>query len=262
MQSAKEDSVLNYYVYGETTDQPDLLIAHGLFGSARNWRAIAKRLSAKRRVIVVDMRNHGDSFWDKGHEYPDMGGDLRDVISEIGGPMDVMGHSMGGKAAMVLALAHGALVNRLIVVDIAPEPYSHSQMSNVEIMQGLPISKFDTRGAADEFLAKSLSDQMLRAFLLQSLVFDDSGNYWKLNLPALASNMDAIIGFPEIAGKFTGPTLFIRGSASDYVHDKYLPRIKTLFPNSEVSTINGAGHWVHAEAQRAFVEAVITYLGD
>lgn len=252
--------ILHSQTFGEISQHPSLLIVHGLFGSGRNWRAIAKRFSADRQVITVDMRNHADSFWDASHNYQDMADDLAQILAQIAGPVDVLGHSMGGKAAMVLALRNPANMNRLMVADIAPVTYAHSQISNVEIMQGLDIAPLTRRSEADKLLSAQITDAPTRAFLVQSLELSDIGNRWKLNLDALASNMDHIISFPDVKGSFPYATIFIKGGLSDYVQPKYLQKIKTHFPNVTVKEISGAGHWVHAEKPRAFIEAVNDFL--
>lgn len=251
---------LNTQVFGDPTQNPTLLIVHGLFGSGRNWRAIAKRLSADRQVITVDMRNHGDSFWDANHNYPTMAEDLAQTVDQITGPVDVLGHSMGGKAAMVLALRNPPNMNRLIVADIAPVAYAHSQISNVDIMQSLDISNLTRRTQADDLLKDHIQDEATRAFLLQSLNLSDSGNNWKLNLDALRSNMDHIVGFPDVKGTFTNDTLFIKGALSDYVLPEHAHTINSLFPNYAIEDIPNAGHWVHAEAPRPFLNAVTEFL--
>jgi len=161
--------MINFDSFGDRTENPDLLIVHGLFGSARNWRAIARNLSSDRQVHVVDMRNHGDSFWDDDHSYPAMADDLKSVIEHIGAPMDVLGHSMGGKASMVLSLQNPELVHRLMVIDIAPVAYEHDQVSNVEIMQSLDLNSITRRSEADQILSASLPEAAVRAFFLQSL---------------------------------------------------------------------------------------------
>ena len=246
--------------YGDPGGVP-LLIVHGLFGSARNWRAIAKQLARTRRVLAVDMRNHGASFWDDNHSYADMAGDLAAVIANYGGLADVLGHSMGGKAAMVLALTQPALVHRLIVADIAPIYYDHSQISNVAVMRGLPLDQVTRRSEADQLLAQHIADPGVRAFLLQSLEFSDAGNRWLLNLDALALNMDAIMGFPRLSARFDGPAAFIFGGASDYVLLAHHGEIRRLFPAAAFQGIDGAGHWLHAEKPHEFltnVDAVLT----
>jgi pimeloyl-ACP methyl ester carboxylesterase len=253
---------LNIQVYGDVTPNPTLLIAHGLFGSGRNWRAIAKRLSSDRQVITVDMRNHGDSFWDSDHSYPAMADDLTQTLKDISGPVDVLGHSMGGKAAMILALRNPPNMNRLIVADIAPVAYAHSQISNVDVMESLDITNITRRGQADELLMDQIQEAATRAFLLQSLNLSETGNSWKLNLSALRHNMDHIVGFPEVLGTFTHDVIFIKGALSEYVLPEHAQTIQSLFPNYTVEEIPNAGHWVHAEAPRPFLQAVTGFLSN
>lgn len=251
--------MLNTVSYGEDTGTP-LVIVHGLFGSARNWRALAKHFSRRRRVVTVDMRNHGGSFWDDRCTYWDMAGDLAEVVESLGGQADVLGHSMGGKAAMVLALGRPELVSRLIVADIAPVPYAHSQQSNIDIMRRVPIETLTRRSEADALMAQELDDAPVRAFLLSSLDISPDGNRWMLNLDALAENMDDIVGFPSVTGQFNKPVSFVHGGASDYVLPEHKPLIAELFPQASFTTIEGAGHWVHAEKPREFMAAVDAWL--
>ncbi len=237
-------------------DGPDatpLLIAHGLFGSARNWGVIAKRLSETRPVIALDMRNHGLSPWYDTQSYLDMADDLAAVIDR---PMDVLGHSMGGKAAMVLALQNPNKVNRLIIADIAPVTYSHTQMGPIEAMRQVDLDQITSRADAKAQLGDL--EPGVPDFLLQSL--DLKGKRWRLNLNVLAAEMDKIIGFPDITGQFNGPTLFLSGGNSDYVKPDYRPEIKQLFPDAKFAKIPGVGHWVHAEKPREFEAAVATFL--
>jgi len=243
--------MLNYNSLGDANGVP-LLIAHGLFGSARNWGAVARRLSSERRVVVVDMRNHGTSPHFSSNTYDDMAGDLADVIAPLGTKADVLGHSMGGKAAMVLALRQPGLVRNLIVADIAPVAYYHSQMPMINAMQSLDLSAISSRREADAALARQIADPGVRAFLLQSLNLHGERPEWNLNLGQLAFDMDRICGFPDLSGSFGGRTLFLTGSQSDYVLPGYHPRIMSLFPNAEFREIAGAGHWLHADRPREF----------
>jgi pimeloyl-ACP methyl ester carboxylesterase len=251
-------------VYGPPTDRPPLLIAHGLFGSARNWGAIAKRLALHRQVITVDMRNHGDSPRSPDHGYSAMAGDLAETIAAQGGPgggrADVLGHSMGGKAAMMLALTEPDRVRRLIVADMAPVAYGHSQMPYVRAMQAVDLAGVTRRADADAALAAEVPEPALRAFLLQSLAVEAGRARWKLNLPALADQMPTIMGFPETPASFPGPTLFLTGAKSDYVRPAHWPRIRALFPAAEHKAIPGAGHWLHADAPNAFLAEVTAFL--
>ena len=243
--------MLNTVLYDGPKATP-LLIAHGLFGSARNWNVIAKRLSATRPVVVVDMRNHGSSPWFDTQSYTDMADDLAQVITE---PMDVLGHSMGGKAAMVLALTHRAKVNRLVVADIAPVTYTHSQMGPLDAMRGVDLSVVKTRADAAEQLAGQ-PDGLIQ-FMLQSL--DTKAKRWKLNLDVLAAEMDKIIGFPDVSGVFDAPTLFLSGANSDYVQHSHRDKIKTLFPQAYFAKLSGAGHWLHAEKPREFEASIAAF---
>ncbi len=246
--------MLNVIETGSETDRPTLLIAHGLYGSARNWGVIAKRLSDERRVIAVDMRNHGLSDWTDTHGYPDMAQDLAEVISHYGGPMDVLGHSMGGKTAMVLAATAPERVNRLIIADIAPVAYSHTQIQYIHAMRAVDLDQVNRRSDAEAQLEAQGVDRSLQSFFTQSL--DIPGKRWRLNLDTLADEMPKILGFPKVDGSFDGPTLFLSGAASDYVTPEYRPEIKRLFPSARFAKIPGAGHWLHAEKPREF-EAVL-----
>lgn len=199
------------------------------------------------------MRNHGESPWFPSHTYADMANDLAEVIEAFGGNADVLGHSMGGKAAMVLALSRPELVNRLIIADIAPVAYGHSQQQNIDVMRELDLSNITSR--ADVTLP---IDPALQAFFLQSL--DLKGKRWKLNLEALETHMPDILGFPELDGVFEQPTLFLSGANSDYVKPADRPGIRALFPAAKFAKIPGAGHWLHAEKPREFEAAVNVFL--
>ena len=243
------------------TSAPPLLIAHGLFGSARNWGVIARRLSDRREVLAVDMRNHGDSPRFPTQSYADMAADLAGVIATHGGRADVLGHSMGGKAAMMLALTEGAMVNRLVVADIAPVAYSHDQTRHVTAMRALDLSGLTSRAEADARLAAAVTDPALRAFFLQSLDLKATPPGWRINLDVLEAEMPKIIGWPQVAGHFDGPTLFLSGALSHYVLPDYREAIRTLFPGARFAKLPGAGHWLHAEKPREFEETVRVFLG-
>ena len=250
--------MLSTTTYGADDSLPPILIAHGLFGSARNWGVIARRLSETRRVVTVDMRNHGDSPWRDRHGYPDLAADLAEVIAAHGGVADVVGHSMGGKAAMALALGTPRAVRRLVVADIAPVAYTHTQQPLIEAMRAVDLAAVETRRDADDQLRAAVPEAGVRAFLLQSL--DVPGRRWRLNLAALSAEMPAIIGWPDPPGTFDGPVLILSGAASDYVQPAHRPEIKRLFPNARFAKIPGAGHWLHAEKPREFEAALAAFL--
>ena len=242
-----------------------LVIAHGLYGAGRNWGAIAKRLAQDgRRVICPDMRNHGASPWDGVHDYPAMAADLTGLIAaEAGGVADVLGHSMGGKAAMALALLHPGRVGRLIVADIAPVAYGHAgaQRAIVAALGALDLAGVATRAEADRRLQPAIPDAGLRAFLLMSLEIGPQGARWRLNLEVLAARMDQITGWPDLPGRFEGPTLFLTGALSAYVRPEHHGAIRALFPAAEFATLEGAGHWLHADRPAEFIAAVSGWLG-
>ncbi|WP_298855785.1 alpha/beta fold hydrolase [uncultured Ruegeria sp.] len=250
--------MLNTIVHGEPTARPPLIIAHGLYGSARNWGVIARRLSDERQVVAVDMRNHAYSAWDACHDYPHLAQDIAEVIDQIGGTADVLGHSMGGKAAMTLALKHGGLVNKLVVADIAPVQYTHSQIQFIEAMRAVDFSRVTRRSDAEQQLAELGVEKALRSFFTQSL--DIKGKRWLLNLDVLADQMPNIMGFPDLDALWQGSALFLSGGASDYVLPKHRDKIRTLFPGARFAKIPGAGHWLHAEKPREFEAAVRAFL--
>jgi pimeloyl-ACP methyl ester carboxylesterase len=240
---------------------PTLVIAHGLYGSGRNWGVIARRLSDRGNVVAVDMRNHGDSPREASQSYPDMAADLAEVIEHLGPPVDLLGHSMGGKAAMQLALTRPDLIRRLVIADIAPVAYSHDQTRHVDAMAALDLTAITTRAEADAALADAgVEDAALRAFFLQSLDFRTTPPRWKLNLDVLKQEMPKIVGWPSTEGRFEGPALFLTGAESHYVRPEHRESIKTLFPKARFAKIPGAGHWLHAEKPREFEETVRVFL--
>jgi esterase len=249
--------------YPATTPAPaarPLLIVHGLFGSARNWGVIARHLAGLRAVYAVDMRNHGQSPRASSQSYREMAADLAEVIEAHGGPMDVLGHSMGGKASMQLALTRPELVGRLIIADIAPVAYAHDQSGHIDAMESLDLTGLTSRGEADRRLAAVIEDASLRAFFLQSLDLKTNPPEWRLNLPVLRAEMARITGWPETQGQFPGPTLFLTGGKSHYVRPEHREVIKALFPKARFAKLPEAGHWLHAEAPRAFEETVEVFL--
>ncbi len=244
--------------HGQPGAASPLVIVHGLFGSGRNWGVIARRLSDRGLVLAPDLRNHGDSFRSDDHSYPALAADLAALIEAEGGAADVLGHSMGGKAAMVLALTRPDLVRRLIVADIAPVAYGHSQMPFIEAMRAVDLDRVEKRSDASAQLAAHVEDPALQAFFTQSL--DLANRRWKLNLDALARQMPLILGFPEIAAQFDGPTLFLSGGRSDYVRPEHRAAIRARFARARFARLPAAGHWLHADAPRDFEASVRAFL--
>lgn len=252
---------LSLTITGQPGPQPPVIVAHGLFGQARNLGVISRALSETRQVIAVDMRNHGESPWDDRHDYDAMAGDLAEVISAQGGPADVVGHSMGGKAAMRLATMHLGLVRRLVVLDIAPVAYSHTQSGVIDAIEATDFSKAASRSQADAALAQNMRDPGTRAFLLQSLDVRARPPRWKMNLTALRANMDKLTGWPGGGQPFDGPALFLHGADSDYVDEPGKAAIRALFPQAEIEAVAGTGHWLHADKPAEVAERVAAFLG-
>jgi pimeloyl-ACP methyl ester carboxylesterase len=242
---------------------PPVAILHGLFGSGRNWRSIAQQLAARFRVLTFDLRNHGASPWEDGMSYREMVEDLRASLRERGIPrVALLGHSMGGKAAMLAALLHPAEVDRLVVVDIAPASNPPTLLAYVRAMRAADLRGITRRSEADARLADAIPDAAERAFLLQNLTIDDGIAHWRLNLEAIEREFPEIIGFPDLpAGTaYNGPALFVAGARSDHIRPEHEPVIRRLFPQARITRVQRAGHWVHAEQPRAFLQAVEPFL--
>lgn len=236
---------------------------HGLFGAAGNWRSIAKGLADTYRVWTLDLRNHGDSPWDDDNSYEAMAGDVRAFMARHGlEGAAVMGHSMGGKAAMALALTWPEAAGALIVVDIAPVTRPPDLRPYVKAMADIDLSAVTRRAAVGELLSPVVEDRPVRAFLLQNLAMKDGILQWRLNLDAIDRQMEAIGGFPEalLDRRYDGPTHFIAGALSPYLGPEHRDLIMRLFPATTMSVIAGAGHWVHAEKPDSFIRAIRRFL--
>ncbi len=248
--------------FSETGTGRPLVILHGLFGSKRNWASIAATLADHRRVVTVDLRNHGESPWAEPHDYPSLADDVADSIRRhAGGAAAVLGHSMGGKAAMMLALRSPELVERLVVVDIAPGRSQGGVLAVLRAMQEVPLAACASRADVENALAADIPERAVRGFVAQNVRIGPAGLSWRVNLDALERHADDILGFPEVpvAQRFDKPTLFIAGSRSDYIRPEHHAEIRRLFPLATIETIEGAGHWVHADATEAFLKAVTRF---
>ncbi|XP_022357556.1 protein ABHD11 isoform X4 [Enhydra lutris kenyoni] len=249
--------------------RPALVFLHGLFGSKTNFSSIAKALAQQtgRRVLTVDARNHGDSPHSPDMSYEAMSQDLQDLLPQLGlVPCVLIGHSMGGKTAMLLALQRPELVERLIAVDISPVettpssnfPSYMAAMRAVDIPDGVPRSS--ARKLADEQLSTVIQDLAERQFLLTNLVEADGRFMWRVNLEALAQHLDKIMAFPPQQESYPGPTLFLLGGNSKYVRPSHHAEIRRLFPRAHMQTVPHAGHWVHADCPQDFVAAIRGFL--
>jgi pimeloyl-ACP methyl ester carboxylesterase len=244
----------------EQGEGPPILLLHGLFGAGKNLGAIARALAAKARVISLDMRNHGDSPHAPEMDYPAMAADVAETAASLGVDQAfVVGHSMGGKTAMTLALTRPALVAKLAVLDIAPVSYTHGYDDYVAGMKSLPLTPDLTRHAADAALAPYVPEPPFRAFLLNNLLLGPAPR-WRIALDEIAAAMPDLVGWDDPPGVYDGPALFVRGANSDYVRDESWPRARALFPRAELVTVPAAGHWLHAEQPAAVITALEGFL--
>ena len=239
--------------------EPAVVILHGLFGSSRNWTAISKRLSKRRPVYALDLRNHGASPWSEEMSYEGMASDVAAFVNRNGlGPIILIGHSMGGKTAMATALGQPDLIAQLIVVDIAPVDYAPELRAYSQAMLAVDLTSASTRSDVDAELKSAVPDPGVRAFLLQNIAAEDGAFAWSINLPVIDQELEHLSRFPPAlrGSQYAGPTAFISGAQSDYVQPSHHDAIRDVFPAAAFEAIPGAGHWVHAEAPELFIQSV------
>jgi esterase len=236
-----------------------VVLLHGLFGQSGNFGVVQKRLAAQCRVIALDLRNHGASPHATGMAYADMAADVLDTLRTLdAAPFTLVGHSMGGKVAMAVALAQPEAVSALVVSDIAPVAYPPGFRAFASAMQTMALVPGLTRAQADAALATTIEAAGVRGFLLQNLRLGaDPG--WKIGLDQIAAGLSAIEGW-DIAGLYPGPTLFVAGGRSDYIGPGHRPTIRALFPSARFITLKNAGHWVHADDPDGFVDVLTGFL--
>jgi len=252
---------LNYKGYGHS-GKP-VIILHGLLGMLDNWQTQCKKYAeAGFRVYAVDQRNHGKSPHSDTFNYEVMADDLKNFMREHHIPAAaILGHSMGGKTAMQFALMHPELVEKLIVVDVAPRAYASAHDEILDAMCSLKLSRLTARAEADAELALRLPDFALRQFILKNLTRTEDGRLkWKVNLSIIKKHYPEIANDITARGVFAKPALFIKGGRSRYIVQSDEPRIKKLFPHSQIQSIPNAGHWLHADAADEFGEIVINFL--
>ena len=250
---------LAHKIYG--SGEP-LVVLHGLFGTLDNWQTVAKALAEHRQVVLVDLPNHGRSPHVERADYAAQAEALARFLGDQWmHEVDLLGHSMGGKVAMQYALTYPDRVRKLVVVDIAPRAYAPGHDELFAAMAALPLDESRSRGEIDELLAADVPDVGVRRFLLKNLARVPTGGYrWKLNLDVLRREYPSLLA--EVTGRpWPGEALFIRGGTSGYVRDEDWLQISRLFPAAKLETVEGAGHWVHAERPAELVAAVQRFLG-
>ncbi len=251
---------LNYKREGDTAKEP-LLIVHGLFGSLDNWQTLGKKFSETYDTILVDQRNHGHSPHSEIFSYDVMAEDLHELIQDLQlHKVNIIGHSMGGKATMRLAQLYPEDINKMVIVDIGPKGYP---MHHDFILEGMNAIDFDfikSRKEADKVMSNYVTDQGVKMFLLKNLYWKEKGELaWRINLPVLERTLPEIISqLPK--DEVETDTLFIRGEKSNYIVEDDFQEIFNQFPNSDIETIYNAGHWVHAENPFDFYNLIVDFL--
>lgn len=246
---------LNFTRQGEG---PPLVLLHGLFGSSNNWAPLADSLSPNFDVITPDLRNHGRS---PHHHEAGIAAMSSDILEELDAlkleSVRLLGHSLGGRVAMRLALDHPTRVERLLVADMAPREYPPLFPEVFAALKALELPTLKSRAEADERLQASLPDPALRAFLLSNLARAEDGSFrWKMNLEALDAARADLRAEIKAPAPYAGPALFLRGGNSDYVRDEDFGGIKKLFPAATLQTLDGAGHWLHVDRPSNFADQV------
>ncbi|WP_317982520.1 alpha/beta fold hydrolase [Nesterenkonia ebinurensis] len=267
-QQKGQDVAESFSIHTQTVGEGGEVVVFlpGLFGQGKNFSQIAKWLAPKFQSVLADLPNHGASGWTESFDYTQQADLVADALragAAVEGPVNLVGHSMGGKVAMALALRHPELVRRLAVVDISPA--SRESMDEFEhlldsLLQ-LPLEEIASRSEADERLRGPIPENMVRGFLLQSLTRSGDEFRWRPNLKLLRESLPVIGGFPDFSGKqFEGPVLWVAGADSDYVSEAHAPAMRQLFPRVTLTTVKNAGHWVHAEQPQVFTEALQHFL--
>lgn len=239
---------------------PALAMTHGLFGRATNLATVQKHLAGHRRVLALDLRNHGSSPHAQGMTYPAMAADVVETLAaEAAAPCDLLGHSMGGKVAMMVALLHPGTVRRLVIADIAPVAYRSEFNAYLAAMRGMRLFPGMTRADADAALASAAPEPAVRQFLAQNLITGHEPR-WTVGLEEIAAGLYDILDWPETDARFDGPVLFLTGGRSPYVRPGHHAKIRALFPEVRFEVLANAGHWLHADDPAGFVSAVDSFL--
>ena len=243
-----------------------LVVLHGLFGQSRNWRSFARSFEEEFRIWTLDLRNHGDSPHAAEMDYPRMAGDVLQFIKDqCLDKAGILGHSMGGKTAMQLALDHPREVDFLVVADIAPALYPHQDFHGklIAALQKLPVDEYQSLNQFESAMEPDVPETHIRKFLLQNLKRKQGGFHWKLGLDEIAASLPKLLDAPK--GKFNaynGPTLFVGGSDSEYLHPKHHPLVRKIFPQNRIVMLKEAGHWLHVERALTFQNTVRSFLNS
>lgn len=239
-----------------------LLILHGLFGSSDNWQTLGRLFAEDRQVILVDQRNHGRSFHRPEMDYSIMAEDLRLLLNELGiKRAHILGHSMGGKTVMRFAMKHPSYCESILIADIGPGENESHHDAILRGLQAPNLEKLSSRKEVESALSESVKDKGVLMFLMKNLYWIEKGKLaWRMNLPVIVEHFQEILASIG-SDTVMVPGLFIRGTASDYVRDEDWQYIERQFPMCDLASIEGAGHWLHAEQPEQFYDIVQDFLG-
>jgi esterase len=260
-------TLLNYKLFlpevAAAQKKTPLIILHGLLGAMDNWRSQAKKLSVSRPVYTLDLRNHGSSPHLKGMSYREMYEDVLQLAShESLDSFHLLGHSMGGKVAMQLALAKPSLVKSLTVVDIAPKPYPLWHQKTLQGVLSAPLDDLHTRQEIDNYLKPWIEDPAERTFMLKNLKRkeDTKGFIWRCNLSEISKGYLKIAGFTTALATYPKKCLFIKGDLSNYVQESDTTLIQSLFPDAKIVGLKNSGHLPHFQEPDAFFDSLSQFL--
>lgn len=253
---------LNFKEYGREHKGLPIIILHGLLGMLDNWHSFAKALSETKPVICLDQRNHGKSFHSNDFNYKLLSSDLNDFLENQSiDQCHLIGHSMGGKSAMQFQADQPHKVSKSIIVDIAPKEYSGGHEKIFEALLSLDLSKITKRSEAQIALMESLNNLPVVQFLLKNLTRNSEGKFaWKANIKVLYEKYNSIKGSINPTLQILHPTLFVKGSLSDYIQENDQEPIQSIFPNATFKTIENAGHWVHAANPKDLLKSTLDFL--
>ena len=255
-------NILHSTILGEGAP---LIILHGFLGMSDNWKTLGTQYANNGyEVHLVDQRNHGRSFWADEFNYPILAEDLKRYLEHHALPVvSILGHSMGGKTAMTFACSYPERVTQLMVADIAPKFYPPHHQYIIDALTALPVDEMTSRSEADFLLAEHLHDWGIRQFLLKNLHWVEKGRLaFRFNLKVLSERMEEIGESLGSTDTYLGPTLFLRGSRSEYIANEDLPEIKRHFPKALLETIDDSGHWLHAENPGEFLEKSLNFMNS
>ncbi len=236
------------------------VILHGLFGSGDNWSSVARELP-ERRCLMPDLLNHGASPHENAFDLADMAEDVLETLDDAGvDRFDLMGHSLGGKIALLAALKAPGRVRRLVILDVAPKVYEERHRFIIEALKKVSAADCSSRKEADEVLAESIPARPIRAFLLKNFVPTDGGYEWRINLDALDRRYHELVSWPDIQATFAGPSLIIAGGRSSYVVPEDEELFRSYLEEPEIRFLPEAGHWVHTDDREGFLGLLRQFL--